>query len=264
MDNPHLFSTRGSSYELARPGYPEALIDYLYGELHFAQAGAIADIGSGTGKFSRQLLVRGSRVYCVEPNDEMRRIAEQKLQGYAGFISLNGTASDTGIMEPVDAVTAAQAFHWFDRDEFRDECRRILKPGGRVCLIWNLRVPNSPITEECRSVFRQYCPRFKDFNIGMREDSPEIYEFFGGREHCDKAVFDNPLRYDEKRFVERYLSSSYSLREGDPGYEESIRRVREIFTCYARDGEVEVPNQAICYSGTLSRNNKEQKGCSWK
>ena len=191
MDNTHLFSTRGSSYELARPGYPGALINYLYGELHFAQAGAIADIGSGTGKFSRQLLVRGSRVYCVEPNDEMRRIAEQKLQGYAGFISLNGTASDTGIMEPVDAVTAAQAFHWFDRDEFRDECRRILKPGGRVCLIWNLRVPDSPITEECRSVFRQYCPRFKDFNIGMREDSPEIYEFFGGREHCDKAVFES-------------------------------------------------------------------------
>ena len=62
----------------------------------------------------------------------------------------------------------------------------------------------------------------------MREDSPEIYEFFGGREHCDKAVFDNPLRYDEDRFVERYLSSSYSLREGEPGYEECIQRVREV------------------------------------
>ena len=43
MDNTHLFSTRGSSYELARPGYPEALIDYLYGELHFAQADAIRE-----------------------------------------------------------------------------------------------------------------------------------------------------------------------------------------------------------------------------
>lgn len=154
----------------------------------------IADIGSGTGKFARQLLERGSRVYCVEPNDEMRKIAEQKLHAYPGFISINGTASFTGIKEKVDVVTAAQAFHWFDGNEFQEECRRILRPGGRVFLIWNLRVPDSAITNACRETFRRYCPKFVDFNTGMKDDDPRIYDFF--ERNCEKEVFENPLYYD--------------------------------------------------------------------
>ena len=251
MDNTKLFSTRGASYEHARPGYPDALIDYLYGELGFSEANAIADVGSGTGKFSQQLLERGSRVFCVEPNDEMRAIAEKKLSRYEGFISVNGTSSDTGIHEKVDAITAAQAFHWFERNEFHRECRRLLVPGGKVCLIWNLRVPDSDITVACREVFHKYCPRFIDFNIGMREDAPEVFEFFGGRDHCDKTVFENVLSFDEELFVERYLSSSYSLRDSDSCYEECIQSVRDIFAHFSIDGLVKVPNQSICYSGQV-------------
>ena len=250
MDNTNLYTTRGASYESARPGYPEELIDYLYRNLHFSEAGTIADIGSGTGKFSELLLKRGSRVYCVEPNDEMRQIAERKLQRYPNFISKNGTASHTGIEETVDVITAAQAFHWFDRAPFRDECRRILRPNGTVCLIWNLRVPDSEITKECKEVFHRYCPRFVDFNIGMKEDAPEIYEFFGGK--CEKAAFDYPTLYNnETQFIERYLSSSSSLREGEDGYEECIRSVRSIFHRFSKDGMVIVPNRSICYSGSL-------------
>ena len=249
MDNTKLFSTRGTSYEHARPGYPDALIDYLYGELGFSEANAIADVGSGTGKFSQLLLERGSRVFCVEPNDEMRAIAEKKLSRYEGFISMNGTSSDTGIREKIDAITAAQAFHWFDRNEFHRECRRLLVPGGKVCLIWNLRVPDSEITCACRDIFKRYCPRFVDFNIGFKEDDPEIFEFFDGE--CEKAVFDNPLKYNSDQFTERYLSSSYSLREGEYGYEECIKAVRDVFYRFSKDGTVVVPNKAICYSGNI-------------
>jgi len=249
MDNTSLYTTRGTSYESARPGYPDELMNYLYKELCFDKAQAIADIGSGTGKFTRLLLERGSRVYAVEPNAEMRIIAEKKLSAYPGFCSVDGTASDTGIKKQVDVIIAAQAFHWFDQGEFEAECRRILKPGGRVCLIWNLRVPDAEITCACREVFHTYCPRFVDFNIGMKEDAPQIFAFY---EHlgmqCEKAVFDNPLRYDEAHFVERYLSSSYSLSEGEEGYEACIRSVREIFERYSEGGIVTVPNQAICYS----------------
>jgi SAM-dependent methyltransferase len=155
MDNTTVFSTRGESYDRTRPGYPEALIDYLYTDQLFSEASAIADIGSGTGKFAQQLLVRGSRVFCVEPNDEMRQIAERKLSYYQGFISVNGTASFTGIKEKVGAVTAAQAFHWFDRNAFREECRRLLRPGGKVFLIWNFRFPDDEITNTCWEVFRR-------------------------------------------------------------------------------------------------------------
>ena len=253
MNNTSLYNTRGSSYESARPGYPKALIDYLYQDLHFSEANAIADIGSGTGKFTQLLLERGSRVYAVEPNAEMRQIAERKLWNYPGFCSIDGTASCTGIEEKVDVITAAQAFHWFDSESFKHECARILSPGGWISLLWNLRVPDAEITCACRETFRKYCSRFIDFNIGMKEDAPEIYDFFDGK--CEKGVFDNPLQYDEEQFVERYLSSSYSLRKGEEGYEACIDSVREIFYRYSKNGVVEVPNQAICYS-KLDQTNK--------
>lgn len=249
MDATALYTTRSKSYESARPGYPEALIRYLYDDLRLSEAKLIADIGSGTGKFTRLLLERGSKVLAVEPNEEMRQIAERKLAGYEGFLSVDGTASDTRIEEKVDAITAAQAFHWFDQEAFSRECRRILTPGGRVCLTWNLRVPDSEITCACRETFHRYCPRFVDFNIGMKEDDPKIYAFFeGSYGQCEKAVFDNSLRYGEEQFIQRYLSSSYSLREGEEGYEDCIRSVRKIFHAFCQDGEVVVPNQAICYS----------------
>ncbi len=249
MDSTQFFSSRGSSYEKARPGYPKALIDYLYTNQSFSEISTIADIGSGTGIFAEQLLERGSRVFCVEPNDEMRQIAERKLHSFPGFLSVNGTASFTGVEEKVDAITAAQSFHWFDSNEFHEECRRILRPSGCVCLIWNLRIPDSAITNACRETFRQYCPRFVDFNTGMKVDDPKIYDFFEG--NCEKAVFDNPLYYDEDLFVERYLSSSYSLRRGEDGYDACIQAVRDIFTRFCSDGKVEVPNQAVCYSGKV-------------
>ena len=114
MDTTLLYTSRSSSYEKARPGYPEALIDYIFRELQSPEATTIADIGSGTGKFTQLLLKRGSRVYAVEPNEEMRLIAEKKLQDYPRFISLDGSASNSKIEEKVDAITVAQAFHWFD------------------------------------------------------------------------------------------------------------------------------------------------------
>ena len=249
MNNTALYTTRGKSYEFSRPGYPPELMDYLYNSLRFADAEAIADIGSGTGKFTRLLLERGSRVFAVEPNEEMRAIAESKLSSYPGFHSVNGTASNICIKEKVDSITVAQAFHWFERLSFKEECRRILKTEGIICLIWNLRVPDSEITCACRDIFKRYCPRFVDFNIGFKEDDPEIFEFFDGE--CEKAVFDNPLKYNSDQFTERYLSSSYSLREGEYGYEECIKAVRDVFYRFSKDGTVVVPNKAICYSGNI-------------
>ena len=249
MDNTTVFSTRGESYDRARPGYPEELIDYLYTDQLFSEASAIADIGSGTGKFAQHLLNRGSCVFCVEPNEEMRRIAERKLNQYPGFISVNGTASFTGIKEKIDAITAAQAFHWFDRNAFREECRRLLRPGGKVFLIWNYRLPDDEVTNASWEVFQRYCPNFPGFNTRMKEDDPRIYEFFGG--HCKKAEFDNPLCFDEPLFIERYLSSSYSLKKEDAGYDACLDEIRRLFRQFSRDGKIMILNKAVCYSGNV-------------
>ena len=77
---------------------------------------------------------------AVEPNREMRMAAEKLLSKYAGFKSVDGTAETTGLAtDSVAMVSAAQAFHWFNRELTKGEFSRILKRDGWVVLIWNDR-----------------------------------------------------------------------------------------------------------------------------
>lgn len=128
MDSTKKFNGIAKEYTFGRPTYSEDLMDFLYTRCNFSSDSIIADIGSGTGKFAKQLLNKGSFVYCVEPNDDMRNIAISELAVYKKFCAVQGTAADTGLSEKsVDFVTCAQAFHWFDVLNFKKECKRILK-----------------------------------------------------------------------------------------------------------------------------------------
>lgn len=81
MENKERFTNRVDKYVKYRPSYPKEAIDYLYTVVGFQQQSEVADIGAGTGIFSRLLLERGSRVTAVEPNQAMREAAELALGG---------------------------------------------------------------------------------------------------------------------------------------------------------------------------------------
>ena len=138
--NTERFNEKAEIYQQHRASYPKELIEYLYSAVGFSNASIIADIGSGTGIFSRFLLEKGNHVYCVEPNDDMRSVAERELGCIVGFYSVAAPAENTGLKEnSIDFITVAQAFHWFDRQLFTLEYRRILKDTGKAVLIWNIR-----------------------------------------------------------------------------------------------------------------------------
>ena len=156
MKNEDRFTSKADIYKKYRPTYPTELIDYLYAQAGFSKESIVADIGSGTGIFSRLLLERGNRVYCVEPNGDMRQTAEKDLSSFENFYTVGAPAENTGLLErSVDFVTAAQAFHWFDRQRFKSECRRILKDCGKVLLVWNIR------DYECEVIKKDYAIREK-------------------------------------------------------------------------------------------------------
>jgi 16S rRNA A1518/A1519 N6-dimethyltransferase RsmA/KsgA/DIM1 with predicted DNA glycosylase/AP lyase activity len=94
--NEEKFTGKADIYAKYRPTYPDSLMDYLYSQVGFQKSSVIADIGSGTGKFSQLLLQRGSLVYGVEPNEDMRRTAEKELSQYPDFISVDAPAESTG------------------------------------------------------------------------------------------------------------------------------------------------------------------------
>ncbi len=106
------FDGKGEIYAKARPKYAAGLFDYLKNTLGIPAGSVFADIGSGTGIFTGQLLNCGYKVYAVEPNDDMRKKAEEKLSDNKSFISVNGSSSDTTLPDgSVDNITVAQAFH---------------------------------------------------------------------------------------------------------------------------------------------------------
>lgn len=250
MDHTQHFSGLAAQYAAGRPAYAGQFIDCLYNRYGFTPRSVIADIGSGTGKFAKQLLDRGSTVYGVEPNDDMRHRAAAELGVYDKFHSVCGTEAHTTLDSGcVDFVTAAQAFHWFDPLLFRRECQRILRRDGLVFLIWNMQDMSDEVNLATHALYAEYCPRFRGFSCGIQADDPKIQTFFGGAYGYEE--FNHPLVYSRAAFLNRSLSSSYTLRDGDLRWDAYTESLNSLFDRWAKDGVLTVANKTAAYIGQL-------------
>lgn len=248
MDNTGKFTGRQVEYAAGRPSYAISFLAWLRELYAPPEHFTAADIGSGTGKLTVQLLESGFTVYGVEPNADMRRTAETLLNDRMHFISVDDSAASSGLADQsVDFVTAAQAFHWFDGPAFARECRRILRPEGQVFLIWNTRT-DAPLTQALARVFREYCPDFRGFSGGIAEDDEAIRAFFNNR--YEKQRFSNPLTFDRAHFLQRCFSASYSLRDGDGDYPAYRQALTNLFDTFAVGGQLFQPNETLVYTGT--------------
>lgn len=130
------FSDRAADYVKYRPSYPAAAIDAILQGLGEPSQLTAADIGAGTGISSRHLAERGVRVLAIEPNAEMRQAAAP----HDRVEFREGTSEATNLPDAaLDLVVCFQSFHWFNPVLTLPEFRRILKPSGRLAVVWNLR-----------------------------------------------------------------------------------------------------------------------------
>lgn len=248
MNYTNRFDGKGEIYAKARPRYAMGLFDYLQTTLHISTGSVFADIGSGTGIFTEQLLSCGYKVFAVEPNEDMRKKAEEKLSHNENFISVNGCDADMNLPDScVDYITVAQAFHWFDAEAFRNECRRVLKPGGKVMLVYNSRDEKAACTKALADLRYQYNPEFHGFSNGMSHET--CMAFFAGG--CDIFRAAHPQTYDRQGYINRVLSSSYSLKEGDDRYEEYLKDIHRIFDMFSADDRITIPTDTVAYIGTV-------------
>jgi len=131
------FGAEAQTYPRGRPGYPAELLSWLRGSLGLTPDRVAVDLGAGTGKFTKLLLQTGAQVIAVEPVDAMRA---QLSAGLPGVRTIPGTAQAMDLQDDsVDAVLCAQAFHWFAGERALAEIHRVLRPGGRLGLVWNVR-----------------------------------------------------------------------------------------------------------------------------
>jgi SAM-dependent methyltransferase len=131
------FAAKADRYVRGRPDYPEDIIPWLQNRLGLKEGKIALDLGAGTGKFTAYLVKTGARVTAVEPVQQMREQLRLKLPD---IDVRDGTAVSIPLPDAsVDAVTCAQAFHWFATRQALTEICRVLKPGGKLGLIWNMR-----------------------------------------------------------------------------------------------------------------------------
>jgi ubiquinone/menaquinone biosynthesis C-methylase UbiE len=144
----------GIRYERGRPDYPIAAVDLLTDQLRLRPGCTVVDLAAGTGKLTRLLTATPARVVAVEPMPGMRAQLcrhvpkAEVVAGRAERLPLRSAS--------VDAVTVAQAFHWFDVPAASHELRRVLRPGGHLALVTNRRHTPEPWLEELWDVVRRY------------------------------------------------------------------------------------------------------------
>lgn len=133
QDRARSFDLGAQEYRRARPSYPDDAVRWCVPE----GARRVLDLAAGTGKLTAVLVAHGYDVTAVEPSRAMR---EQLTSLLPDVAPRPGTAEDTGLAAgSVDAVTVAQAWHWFDEAAASAEIARVLRPGGTLALLWNVR-----------------------------------------------------------------------------------------------------------------------------
>jgi SAM-dependent methyltransferase len=237
LDPTGRFSDRVDNYAKYRPSYPPELIPFLEQAIGLDKSRQIADIGSGTGIFTELLLLKGCRVTGVEPNAAMRRVAETHLGGYERFYSQDGRAERTGLEDhSMDLITVAQAFHWMDVEASRKEFMRILKPGGHILLIWNLRLQHTPFLQAYETLVREIG---RNYDAANRIDDVAITALYQPM-HKTMRVFLNTRLLDFEALKGLALSSSYMPLESEPSYMEMTYRLEELFARYNENGLVKM------------------------
>jgi SAM-dependent methyltransferase len=236
-DSTRRFSNRVDQYARYRPSYPESLIDFLIRTCGLSSDSVVADIGSGTGLFTRLLLERGLTVHAIEPNDEMREEAEKSLADFPQFQSGIGTAEQTGLVDQtIDLVTSAQAFHWFDRKKARREFDRLLKNKGWVALVWNQRKIEHPFQRDYENLLKTWAQDYGKVNH-MNIHDEDIDEFFTPY-HCITQEFDYQQVFDFEALIGRMLSSSYTPLPGSEAFSGLKQAARLLFDRHKINGQV--------------------------
>lgn len=146
------FGAGAAAYEAARPGYPDEAIAVLRDDVAVGEGTRVLDLAAGTGKLTRRLVELGASVIAIEPVPAMR----DQLAAVLPHLDVReGTAEEIPVDDAsVDVVTVAQAFHWFDAPAALDEIARVLRPQGRLALLWNERDETTPWVAEMSRMIR--------------------------------------------------------------------------------------------------------------
>jgi SAM-dependent methyltransferase len=236
------FGVAADLYERARPTYPPQAIDWLLPPA----ARRVLDLGAGTGKLTRSLAERGLDVTAVEPSAGMR---EQFTSVLPGVRALEGTAEQIPLAAAaVDAVLVAQAWHWVDPARAVPEVARVLVPGGRLGLIWNLRDNRVDWVARLSEIIHGLT--YED-DSGRSSQNPQIAPPFGPLERRE-FEWSKPITTDG--LIDLVSSRSYFITMDPAERAARLAQVRELAATHpdlAGAPEFTLPYVTRCLRATL-------------
>ena len=209
IESAERFTGLAEGYDRYRPRYPAIAVATILADMRVPAD--VVDIGAGTGISSRALAATGARVIAIEPNEEMRSVASA-----SGVDARDGRADATGLPDDsADVVCAFQAFHWFTEAVTVVEFARLLRPGGRIALVWNERdTRGDALTAGVRSVEKKFGDTEKLAGADFYNDALVTLLADGGFSRVRRLQFDNEQRLDRDGLLGRVFSTSFAPRSG--------------------------------------------------
>ena len=223
--NENIFSGKAEVYMQCRPRYAQGVLDFIRRETALTPDSLIADIGAGTGIFTA-------------PGAEI----------------ISAPAEHTGLPDgSVSLITAAESFHWFQPDDFREECRRILRPDGKVMIVWNLTDKKTSTVQRLHELNMKYCEKYRSLftNNEQFSVSDEKYKVMSENylTNSRREIYPNDLMFTKEQFIGNRISRSYAPKSGDPEFDNYRTALEEFFEQHQQNGVILIPNNTVCFIG---------------